>query len=68
MLKWERRVESNICQRDSKANTKQAAYEWQVESVFKVWQGINRDRQKSTEIELEREIAEYKEKLGRSSC
>lgn len=28
-------------------------------SVFKVWQGINRDRQKSTEIELEREIERY---------
>lgn len=56
MLKWERRVESNICQRDSKANTKQAAYEWQVASVFKVWQGINRDRQRRIEIELEREI------------
>lgn len=55
MLKWERRVESNICQRDSKANTKQAAYEWQVASVFKVWQGINRDRQRRIEIELERE-------------
>lgn len=55
MLRWERGVESNICQRDSKANTKQAAYEWQVASVFKVWQGINRDRQKSKEIELERD-------------
>lgn len=68
MLRWKRRVESNICQRDSKANTKQAAYEWQVASVFKVWQGINRDRQRRIEIELEREIAESKEKLGRSSC
>lgn len=56
MLKWERRVGSNICQRDSKANTKQAAYEWQVASVFKVWQGINTDRQRRIEIELEREI------------
>lgn len=48
MPRWERRVES-------KANTKQAAYEWQVASVFKVWQGINRDRQRRTEIELERD-------------
>lgn len=55
MPRWERSVESNICQRDSKANTKQAAYEWQVASVFKVWQGINRDRQRRIEIELERE-------------
>lgn len=48
MLRWKKGVESNICQRDSKANTKQAAYEWQVASVFKVWQ-------KSKEIELERD-------------
>lgn len=53
MLGWERRVERNICQRDSKANTKKAAYEWQVASVFKVWQGINRDRQRRTEREIQ---------------
>lgn len=63
MLGWERRVERNICQRDSKANTKQAAYEWQVASVFKVWQG-----QGQTEKDRARDTAESKEKLGTSSC